>query len=238
MLRLLLVPNNSSQAEDLSDGPNTVVRVTIGRPPVLGQTSIGRIVDDLHRPAELTEQLLVGESGHVRMGPRMHGDVTLEFLVGPQELRRVVQDVDTNHEMGSRGIVLLQEIVQRVGGLQDAMLAHRGGKYTKISTHPGNRTIVKADTEHTVGSVPEITRVATLVGGRANLLSKRIFVTVCRVTASGRGRREVWNVASLDSSIQRIHPCLRQFCRVRLGIRILGAPFCGDVNSKSRAAFR
>ena len=77
MIDALLVPDDGGQAEDLlSNGADTLVRVTKGRAPVLGDTAASRVVDDLHCPAEFTEDLVVGEGGHVRVCPCVDGEVT------------------------------------------------------------------------------------------------------------------------------------------------------------------
>ena len=118
VLHVLLVPDDGGKTKDfLSNSSDTVVRVTVWRPPVLGQTSAGRVVDDLHRPSELAEEFLVGLGGHVWVSPCVHGNVALEFLESPEELGCVVQDVNTDHKVGSWGIMLVQEIIQRVGRL-------------------------------------------------------------------------------------------------------------------------
>lgn len=118
MLHVLLVPDDGGKTKDfLSNSPDTVVRVTVWRPPVLGQTSAGRVVDDLHCPSKLAEEFLVSLGSHVWVSPCVHGDIALEFLESPEELGCVVQDVNTDHEVGSWGIMLAQEIIQLVGRL-------------------------------------------------------------------------------------------------------------------------
>ena len=74
---LLLVPNHGVKAQDLlGDGDNTVIRITVGRTPVLGEASAGGVVDDLHRPCELADNRQVAERGHVWVCPCVDRHVT------------------------------------------------------------------------------------------------------------------------------------------------------------------
>ena len=76
LIDILLVPDNSREAEDLlRDRTNAVVRVAVGGTPVLGKTATSRVVNDLHSPTEFSHNLQVRHSGHVRMSPSMNGDI-------------------------------------------------------------------------------------------------------------------------------------------------------------------
>lgn len=57
----VLVPDDGGKSEDLApDRGHTRVDVTVRRAPEARELPVGRIVDDLHRPSELRDDLLVG----------------------------------------------------------------------------------------------------------------------------------------------------------------------------------
>ena len=74
---------------------------------------------ELHGPTELCDNLQVGEFGHVGVGPRMHGNVLVDRIEHKLELIWVCQNLDTDNEMSSSLIVLLQELAESVGNLID-----------------------------------------------------------------------------------------------------------------------
>lgn len=143
---LLLVPDDGLQSENLfGNSVHTVVRVTERRSPVLGQPSTSRIVDNLHRPTELSDDLQVGQRSHVRVSPGVNGNVvfentdhqinsrhivwhilvylknkerTLQVVECPEELLRVLKDVNTNEEMGSMLVDGLEMVIELVRGLR------------------------------------------------------------------------------------------------------------------------
>lgn len=64
----LLVPHDGCQAKNLlCDRGNPGVGVTVRRSPETRETSASRIVDDLHRPCKLSQNLLVRQGRHVRV---------------------------------------------------------------------------------------------------------------------------------------------------------------------------
>lgn len=73
---ILLVPDDSGHSKDLlSNGDNTVVCITIRGAPECRNATTGGVVDDLHGPTKLTDDLEVGEGSHVGMSPGMDGNV-------------------------------------------------------------------------------------------------------------------------------------------------------------------
>ena len=67
---------------------------------------------------EVEEELLVGEGGHVLVGPGVVGNVVLKLIECTHEFLWVVEDVDADEEMRGMDVVLLQEVVQRVRRLK------------------------------------------------------------------------------------------------------------------------
>lgn len=115
----LLIPDDSLHAEDFfSNGTNAPVGVAVRRTPVLGETTASRVVNDLHGEAELAEQSVVIQSRHVTMSPGVYGDVAPDIVVRPLEHIGVVQNIDTDEEVCSLDVVLLQERIQRLALLQ------------------------------------------------------------------------------------------------------------------------
>lgn len=226
---LLLVPNDGVQAEYLlCNSTHTVVRVTIGRSPVFGQASTRRVMNDLHRPAEFSEQLLVRQRGHVGVRPGVHGNVVVELLEGPEELLRVVEDVDTDEEVGRMDLVLLQEVVQPVGRLYAAnkvqMSISAPSRIDVNSITYRQRTIVEAGAKNTVRGIPGIVILPAFVRRRADLVAQRVKGTVRRITASGSRRRERRYLPGRHSCVESIDPLLREFGRVRLCLGVVGCP--------------
>lgn len=82
----VLVPDDGGKSEDLApDRGHTRVDVTVRRAPEARELAVSRIVDDLHRPSELRDDLLVRERRHVGVGVCVHSDVVVEIVVGRQE---------------------------------------------------------------------------------------------------------------------------------------------------------
>ena len=132
---LLLIPNDSLKSENFSgNGVDTVVGVTVRGTPVLGKPTARRVVDDLHRPSELSDEINITEGGHVRVRPGVHGNIilmdrrsiisvdgqthmqelTIEDFVCSRELLRVVENVDTDVEMSGMFVVLFKELIELI----------------------------------------------------------------------------------------------------------------------------
>lgn len=61
----VVVPDDGLEAEDaFGDGADTVVDVAEGWAPETRDTAAVEVRDDLHGPAELGDDLVVGEGGH------------------------------------------------------------------------------------------------------------------------------------------------------------------------------
>ena len=72
----VLVPDDGGEAEDvISDCANSVVCVSVWRTPISRDATAGRVVDDLHCPSELGDDLLVCKEAAVRMCPSVYTDV-------------------------------------------------------------------------------------------------------------------------------------------------------------------
>ena len=104
-MRLLLIPDDSGQTEDLlGNGPNMVVRVTVRGPPVLGQAAASRVVDNLHGPAELQKELFVRETGlsfHLAKA-RRHGPWASTLILAQNWFRREREYSETGDERIAR----------------------------------------------------------------------------------------------------------------------------------------
>ncbi len=51
------------------------------------------------------------------MGPGMHGDIALVGLEGKIELRRIIDDVHPNEEVGRPDLILSKKCVEAIGQL-------------------------------------------------------------------------------------------------------------------------
>lgn len=97
---------------------HTVIRVTIGRAPVPRETTARKVVDHLDSISKLANNLLIGESGHVRVSPSVHGDVVLEHAEGAVKLSGVTKNVEADHEVCCMHIFRFEEVVELVGVLE------------------------------------------------------------------------------------------------------------------------
>ena len=106
----LLVPDDRLQAKDVpSDRDDAVVSIAVWRTPVFWKSAASRVVDELHRPTQLTENHLIAQGGHVWVRPCVNGDVIPVSLVRHGELIRICQDIHTDHEVRRADVVFFQE---------------------------------------------------------------------------------------------------------------------------------
>ena len=112
----VLVPEDGGEPEDLlCDCADARVNVSVRRAPEARELPIRRVVDNLHCPPELGEKLFVGERGHVRVSPGVHGDVVIEVVDGGEESLSVIKNVDTDHKV-SCFLLLLGKIGVKLWG--------------------------------------------------------------------------------------------------------------------------
>ena len=210
----IAIPNHGCETEHLrGDGTNSVVGVTIRRPPVARNTPPSGIMNDLQRPTNLSNDLFVGEGCHVRVRPGVYTNVVLELLECPKEKLRVVADVGANHKVADLLVLLLEEVVESWAGVGLT-----------------NRTVVDAESNHAVGRVPDFVLSSALIGAGAYLRPSRILIAVGGA-AVGYGRNgDVGDSAGRNSVFEGIKPLLRD-CRVRVCCRPFGSPFCNALNS-------
>jgi hypothetical protein len=108
---VLLVPDNRSEPKDLlCNCTNAKVHITIRWSPEFRQVTTRRVVDDLHRPTELSEELFVRLRRHVGMGISVHGDVATH-VESFKEIGRSLEDGKSDHEVGRFLVVGLEELV-------------------------------------------------------------------------------------------------------------------------------
>jgi hypothetical protein len=82
----LAIPNDGRQTEYLvGDGIHAHINVTEWRAPKLGKSASCRVIDYLQRPTKLSNDVGVGQRGHIRMSPGMHCDIILIGLEGGVE---------------------------------------------------------------------------------------------------------------------------------------------------------
>lgn len=160
-------------------------------------------MDQLHRPSKFREDLFIRLRGHVRMGPRVNGDI---ILIVPRHLEAVgmLKNVGADIEVRRVLIFLLEEFVQGRGRRQ--------------------RAVIKAEAKVTIGSVPDIIRDPALVGGRAYVGTHWIIaVRVCWIGTGGSGGDgDIGNLASRDGFIEGVKPSLGH---VLHGSRVGGEAF-------------
>ena len=109
-----MVPDDGSKTEYLTANSRyTRVDITVRRAPEARDLTVGEVVDDLDCPSELSNEFEVGQCCHVRVRVCMHGDVVTEVIVCSVEDLVVVENVDTDHEVGCTLVVLLQVLVKR-----------------------------------------------------------------------------------------------------------------------------
>jgi hypothetical protein len=102
-----MIPNDTGQAKYFpGDGIHSMVRIAVWGAPITGKPTPGGVVDYLECPTQLGNDVGIGQSGHVRMGPSMHGDVVPVCLEGGVELFPILEDIHPNVEMSCLELVL------------------------------------------------------------------------------------------------------------------------------------
>lgn len=141
----IAVPSDEREAEDfLCDRPDAVVRVAVGRAPVLRDEAARLVVDRLGRPAELAEDLHVRqrrhlhvqllahvpkcarERTHVRMTPGVHGEVSADRKRELEDVR-IVDDVGADEEVRRSLVLLLEEVVE-IDGRREGLRRRRSAR--------------------------------------------------------------------------------------------------------------
>lgn len=207
---LLLVPNDRSQPKDfLGDSTNAHITVTIRGPPESGETSSCRVMDEPHSPAQLSQYFFIRLRSHKRVCPCVDGDVVPIGLNGLLERLGVLEHVLTNKEVGHMLVIVAEELVECARSLGETHQVLCDKSWNEKETN-WQRTIVKAEPNHASGSIPNVTRSDALVcrGADSGAIGIKTggIRWVLRIGARRRGY--VWYLASCDSSIQRIEPCL------------------------------
>ena len=158
----IAVPNYRCEAEYFrGDGANSVVGVSIRRPPVARNTSPSRVVNDLQCPANLSNDLFVGEGCHVRVGPCVDTNVVFELLECAKENLWVVADVGANHKVADFLVLLFEEVVE-----------------PRASVGISNGAVVDAEPNHAIGRVPDLVLSPALIGTGAYFRSTGILIAV------------------------------------------------------------
>jgi hypothetical protein len=97
------VPNDGLETKDsLCNSPNSIIDISERRSPVSRNPSSVEVRDELHRPSEFTENILVRHGSHILMRPGVYGDMSTGIGTSLHH-RWVSEDVSTNHEVGSGG---------------------------------------------------------------------------------------------------------------------------------------
>lgn len=118
-------------------------------PPILGDSSTGGIVDDLQGPAQLKEEVVVSEGGHVGVSPCVDGHVLVGVGVSLQEKLGVGEDVGANVEVGSTLVVLLQKVIEP-GSWREGAIVEAGGRGQYMRIYSG----VQGRKTHEIPTVP------------------------------------------------------------------------------------
>lgn len=188
----VVVPEHVGQAEDFfGNGTNTVVDVALRRSPELGNVSAAVIGEDLHGPAELSNELLIGESSAELVGSSVNSKVLIALAYSVLKLLLVGEDIGANHEVGGRLVILVEEAVEIVTVASWAIV--------ETDSHVVGRSIDDVILAETFGDGP-----------RASLGIETGVVGVDRAATLVHGRGDVGNLACSDSSIKGTEPLLRR----------------------------
>jgi hypothetical protein len=102
-----VIPDDTVQAKYfLGDSVHSEVRIAVWGTPITGKPTPGGVVDYLKRPAQLGNDVIVGQTGHIRMGPSMHGDIVPVGLEGGVELIPILDDIHPNEEVSRLELIL------------------------------------------------------------------------------------------------------------------------------------
>lgn len=104
-------PNDGDQVHRRRDRAHAVINVTIRRPPVDGRDP-ECILDELLRPAELSDDLLRRLRRHVRVAPRVDRNLVASHVLVLEDGRALEQPRADGEECSAK--ILLREILQQV----------------------------------------------------------------------------------------------------------------------------
>ena len=113
-----MVPKNGRQTKYLlSDGANARIYITIRGTPITGKPSLGRVVDHLKCPTELSNNVGILQCGHIWMCPSMDGNIILVCLESNIELLPIIDDMPSDEKVSRPDSVLLKKCVEVIGWL-------------------------------------------------------------------------------------------------------------------------
>jgi len=91
----VVIPYDSRQAKnDLRDGADTIVGIAVRRPPECWHAPARRIMYDLHAPAELGDELFIGEGRHMLVGPCVYGNMVYGIMSTGAGMSAITYSVD------------------------------------------------------------------------------------------------------------------------------------------------
>ena len=95
-----MIPEDGGQPENLFRNRGYAeIRIAKRWSPKPGHKPTGRIMNHLHCPSKLCDNIFIGKRCHMGMRPGMHGNVILICVECTKKCLRVVDDIDPNEEM-------------------------------------------------------------------------------------------------------------------------------------------
>ena len=110
----VIAPDNGAEAEGMGDGTDAVVSVAERRTPAAGSDA-DDVLDDAHGVEKLGKDLLVGQSGHIVVGPCVDADI-VAVSESALSLERIVEHVGADEEHCSLEFVAAQEVIEGIVG--------------------------------------------------------------------------------------------------------------------------
>lgn len=108
-------PNNGGKTHLRGNASNTVIDVSVRRSESVRRDTNG-VLDNLHSPSKLGDNLLVGERGKRSVGPGVDGDLVTSGVFRLEHLRSG-KDSRTDDEEGRLDVLLVQ-VVEQDGGVR------------------------------------------------------------------------------------------------------------------------
>lgn len=114
-----MIPDDGCQTENLfRDRGYSNIRISKRRSPKPGNKPTGRLMNNVHCPSKLCDNILVGKCCHIGMRPGMHRNVILIRVERMKKYLRIVDDIDPDEKMRRLQVVRLKEGIQRLRWLE------------------------------------------------------------------------------------------------------------------------
>lgn len=124
-------PDNRRQPHLRRHRPNAIIDIAIRRPERVGRHT-RHVLDDLFRPTQLRNDLLIGQSRQGRVGPCVHRELVARHVLCLDHFR-ARNDARADEEKGGLELLLVQ-VVQEERSVRGGSVVERGAPGALVGT--------------------------------------------------------------------------------------------------------